>query len=43
MDYHKKLILNYLKNILTIPSPTGFTNHITNYTKKRIRYYWYRI
>ncbi|MBY6876841.1 M42 family metallopeptidase [Clostridium botulinum] len=36
MDYHKKLILNYLKNILTIPSPTGFTNHITNYLKKEL-------
>ncbi|EJO5347979.1 M42 family metallopeptidase [Clostridium botulinum] len=36
MDYHKKLILNYLKNILTIPSPTGFTHHIKNYLKKEL-------
>ncbi|NEZ47098.1 M42 family metallopeptidase [Clostridium niameyense] len=36
MDFHKKSLLNYLKNILSIPSPTGFTYNVTDYIKKEL-------
>lgn len=36
MNYNKEKIKYYLKQILTIPSPTGFTNNIMDYVKEEL-------
>lgn len=37
MSYNKDIIKNYLQSILTIPSPTGYTEKIMNYIKNELR------
>lgn len=36
MDYNKEKIKYYLKEILTIPSPTGYTGNIMDYVKEEL-------
>lgn len=36
MNYDKNSILNELKTILSIPSPTGYTKSVIQYLKKEI-------
>ncbi len=39
MNYDKNKLKTYLKNILSIPSPSGCTYKVMEYNKKRTRFF----
>ncbi|KEI03304.1 M42 family metallopeptidase [Clostridium botulinum] len=36
MTYNTQILMNYMENLLTIPSPTGYTENVMDYVKKQL-------
>lgn len=43
MEINKEFTLNLLKEIISIPSPTGYTKNVMNYIEKVINEYGYKV